>query len=200
MSHIKNHLREIGKGLQYYSSKYGNFIVLGDFNAEMSNPHMSEFCALYNLTNLIKEPTCYKNVDKSTSIDLILTNHARCFQHSGIHETGLSDFHKLTFTVLKMFYAKQKPRIIKYRDYKNFNNITFRMDLLKELSLSKLKKGDFDKFKVIVSDLFESHAPMKENILEATKHLLRTRAFERLLWFGPNFLISLEKKIHSSMN
>ena len=60
-----------------------------------------------------------------------------------------------------MFYAKQKPRIIKYRDYKNFNNITFRMDLLKELSLSKLKKGDFDKFKFIVNNLLESHAPMK---------------------------------------
>ena len=66
-----------------------------------------------------------------TSIDHILTNHARCFQHSGISETGLSDFDKLTFTVLKMFYAKQKPRIIKYRDYKNFNNVTSRIDLLK---------------------------------------------------------------------
>ena len=139
--------------------------MLGDFNAEMSNPHMSEFFALYNLTNLIREPTCYKNVDNPTSIDLILTNHARCFQHSGIHETGLSDFHKLTFTVLKMFYVKQKPRIIKYKDYKNFNNITFRMDLLKELSLSKLEKGDFDEFKFIVNNLLESHAPMKEKYI-----------------------------------
>ena len=94
--------------------------MLGDFNAEISNPHMSEFCALYNFTNIIKEPTCYKNVNKPTSIDHILTNHARCFQYSGIYEMGLSDFRKLTFTVLKMFYAKQKPRIIRNRDYKNF--------------------------------------------------------------------------------
>ena len=93
MSYIKNHLQEIGKGLEYYSWKYENFIVLGDFNSEMSNPHMSEFCALYNLTNFIKEPTCYKNVDKATSTDHILTNHARCFQHSGIYQTNLSDFH-----------------------------------------------------------------------------------------------------------
>ena len=93
LSYIKNHLQEIGKGLEYYSWKYENFIVLGDFNSEMSNPHMSEFCALYNLTNFIKEPTCYKNVDKATSIDHILTNHARCFQHSGIYQTNLSDFH-----------------------------------------------------------------------------------------------------------
>ena len=162
MSHIKNHLQKIGRGLDLNSSKYDNFIVFGDFNAEMSNPHMSEFCALYNFTNLIKEITCYKNVDKATSIDHILTNHARCFQHSGIYETGLSAFNKLTFTVLKMFYAKQKPRIINYRDYKNFNKATFRMDLLKELSLSNLQKGDFDKFKFIVNNLLESHAPMKE--------------------------------------
>ena len=162
MSHIKNHLQEIGKGLDYFSSKYENFIVLGDVDAEMSNPHMSEFSALYNFINLIKEPTCYKNVDKPTSIDHILTNHARCFQHSGICETGLSGFHELTFTVLKMFYAKQKPRIIKYRDYTNFNKTTFRMDLLKELSLSNLQNGDFDRFTFIVNNLLEYHALMKE--------------------------------------
>ena len=127
--------------------------MLGGFNEEMSNLQMNEFCALYNFTIRIKEPTRYKNVDKLTSIDHILTNHARYFQHSGIYETGLSDFHKLIFTVLKMFYSKQKPRIIKYRDYKNFNKNTFRMDLLKELSLSNLQEGDFDKFKFIVSNL-----------------------------------------------
>ena len=44
------------------------------------------------------------------------------------------------------------------------------MDLLKELSLSKLDKGDFDKFKFIVNNLFESHGPMKE------KHIRRNQA------------------------
>lgn len=29
---------------------------------------------------------------------------------------GVSDFQKQTFIVLEMFYAKQKPRTIKYRD------------------------------------------------------------------------------------
>ena len=194
LSHIKNHLQEIGKGLQYYSSKYENFIVLGDFNAEMSNPHMSEFCALYNLTNLIKEPKCYKNVDKPTSIDLILTNHARCFQHSGIHETGLSDFHKLTITVLKMFYAKQKPRIIQDRDYKNFNNITFRMDLLKELSLSKLKKGDFDKFKFIVNNLLESHAAMEEKYIRRNQAPFMNKSVRKAVMVRTQLLNKFRKE------
>ena len=70
-----------------------------------------------------------------------------------------------------MFYTKLKPKIIKYRDYKDFNKTTFRMDLLKELYLSNLQNRDFDRFKFIVNNLLESHAPMKENMLDATKHL-----------------------------
>ena len=64
LSHIKSHLQEIRNRLDYYSSKYENFMVLGKFNVEISNPHMIKFCALYNFINLITEPTCYKNVDK----------------------------------------------------------------------------------------------------------------------------------------
>ena len=39
------------------------------------------------------------------------------------------------------------------------------MDLLKELSLSTLQNGDFERFKFIVNNLFESHAPMKEKCI-----------------------------------
>ena len=113
MSHIENHLQEIGKGLDYYSLKYKNFIVLGDFNAEMSNPHISEFCEFFIISKTLLRDLHVTKTYKSASIDHILTNHARCFQHSDICEMGLSDFHKLTFTVLKTLKAKQKPRIIR---------------------------------------------------------------------------------------
>ena len=83
---------------------------------------MEQFCASYNLKSLIKEPTCFKSVDNLSCIDLVLTNHPKCFQNSGVYETGISDFHKLTFTVLKTYFQKAKPRIIKYRDYKHFDN------------------------------------------------------------------------------
>ena len=83
---------------------------------------MEQFCASYNLKSLIKEPTCFKSVDNLSCIDLVLTNHPKCFQNPGVYETGISDFHKLTFTVLKTYFQKAKPRIIKYRDYKHFDN------------------------------------------------------------------------------
>ena len=39
-------------------------------------------------------------------------------------ETGLSDFHKMMLTVMKVFYKKQKqkPNIVTYRNYKHFSN------------------------------------------------------------------------------
>ena len=58
----------------------------------MSNNHLQEFCAIFSLTNLIKESTCFKNPEQPTGIDHILTNHQKSFQHSCTYEMGLSDF------------------------------------------------------------------------------------------------------------
>ena len=66
-SHIKNYLRILSQRFNQYFSKY-DIIALGDFNAEMSNNHLQEFCAIVSLTSLIKESTCFKNPEKPTSI------------------------------------------------------------------------------------------------------------------------------------
>ena len=68
------------------------------------------------------------------------------------------DFHFQEFEHL-LFYAEQNPRIIKYKDYKNF---TFGIDPLRELSLSNPQNRDFDKFNIIVNTLLESNSSMKE--------------------------------------
>ena len=63
-SHINNHLQLLSEGFNQYFSKYDNIIALGDFNVEMSNTHLQEFSATFSLTNLIKESTCFKNLEK----------------------------------------------------------------------------------------------------------------------------------------
>ena len=90
---IQNHAVNLSKNLDFYSSKHENFIVIGEFTAEMTNNYLEEFCVSYNLRNLIKQPTCFKNPDNSTLIDHILTNHPKIFHSSSVYETGLSDFH-----------------------------------------------------------------------------------------------------------
>ena len=88
---ILNYLKEIGKNLDNYSSKYDNFILLGDLNSEPTEPVVRDFCQIYGCKNLIKDNTCFKNHEKRSCIDLIITNRPKFFQNSVTLETGLSD-------------------------------------------------------------------------------------------------------------
>ena len=56
-SNISNHLHRLTKGLDNYIGNYDNVIILGAFNSEFSEPCLNGFCEIYNLNNLVKEPT-----------------------------------------------------------------------------------------------------------------------------------------------
>ena len=92
---IQNHTVNLSKYLDFCSSKYENFVVIGDSNAEVTNNYLEEFCASCILKNLIKQLTCFKNLQRATLIDHILKNHPKTFHSSSFYETALSDFHKL---------------------------------------------------------------------------------------------------------
>ena len=79
---------------------------------------------------------------KTICIDLILINKHHSFQNSGVIETGLSDFRRMAVTITKMSFQKLKPRIINYRDYKYFDNVRYRNDLLQKSSSSYLEFND----------------------------------------------------------
>ena len=73
---ISNHLKEIGNNLDNYSSKYGNFILLGDINSEPTESAVKDFCEIYSCKNLIKDNTCFKNLLKPSCIDLMTIDMA----------------------------------------------------------------------------------------------------------------------------
>ena len=64
-----------------------------------------------------------------------------------VFKTGLSDFHKMSVTVIKMYYAKQKPSIVHYPKFKNFCNDSFIKHV--ELLLSKLCDQQIVLFKIL---------------------------------------------------
>ena len=75
-----------------------------------------------NLKNLVHDPTSYKNCINPTCIDLMLTNRMTYFQNTRTIETGLSDFHKMTVTVMKTNFKKHPAKVISYRHYKGFSH------------------------------------------------------------------------------
>ena len=166
-SMISNHLMILSKILEHYQPLYDNVILLGDFNSEYTDDHMTEFCSLFNLASLIKDKTCFKSLDNPSCIDLILTNRPQNFQNSGVIETGLSDFHKLTITVLKTSFRKKPPQIISYRSYKTFSKVNFRRDLEYYISGIDMYNISNDDFVNAFMYILDAHAPTKLKYVRA---------------------------------
>ena len=145
---LSNHIVALSKSLDLFTTKYERLLFLGDFNAGMEDSSIKIFCSNYSLTSMINKLTCYKNPDKPTCIDLILTNCPRSFQNSRVIETGLSDFHMIIVAVMKTSYRKIEPRVINYRDYKSFSNEGFRESLLENIKgkLSESSDKSFSNF------------------------------------------------------
>ena len=193
VSSIAKHSNQVSQGIDFYNAKYENHVFLGDFSAEATNPFVENFCVTYGLKSLIKVSTCYKNSSNPTCIDLILLNHPKSFQNSNVYETGLSDFHKLTFTVLKIFYDKQKPKIVNYRDYKSFDNTQFKNDLLKGLSFKKVSEENFEKMKDVSSKILNKHAPLKKKYVRSNQGNFMNKDLRKAIMTRSRFLNKFRK-------
>ena len=142
----------MNKGLDVYL-KHDNLLILGDLNSDLKDGCLNAFSNVNNLKSLNKEPTCFKNPNNPSCIDLFLTNRSRYFQNTSTIETGISDFHKLVVTVLKMFYKKQKPKTIQYKNYKTFNAQLPRIELEKNLAKIDLNNTTLNSYQCLTNML-----------------------------------------------
>ena len=126
---------------------------------------MTSFCKSYNLISIIKQPTCFKNPEKPSCIDLILTNRPKSFQSTCVIETGLSDFHRMTVSVLNMHFRKLPPKVITYRNFSNYDNANFinsLNDVLNEHENQEHLLNDPDCFYKVCVEVLNQHAPQKK--------------------------------------
>ena len=79
-NNISNNLMNLDKIIDRNCSCYDIYLCIGDFNLETSETALTDFCDLYKMKNLVREPTCFKNPDNSSCTDFFLTNCSRNFQ------------------------------------------------------------------------------------------------------------------------
>ena len=89
------------------------------------------------------------------------------FQNTFTIETGTSDFHKMVITVMKVFYKKQKPKIIQYSSHKNFDNQVFQRELNSELLKIDLNNAELSEFTEILLSILDKYAPNKLKFIRA---------------------------------
>ena len=95
----------------------------------------------------------------------MLKNKPRSFKNSNVLDTGLSDFHKMTLTVMRAYFVKQTPKVVYYRDYKKFSNDLFRNDILQAQALIDTKEN----VQTNIVNIFNEHAPLKKRYLRANQ-------------------------------
>ena len=104
--------------LDLYSAHYDYTILLGGFNFSIDD--LESFCESHKLKSLIKDPTCFKYIEKPSFTDLILRNSRYSFQNSFVIEPVLSNFDKMIVSVMKATFQKLKCKIVLSRDYTKF--------------------------------------------------------------------------------
>ena len=84
-------------------------------------------------------------------------------------ETGLSDFHLMTLTIMRKKVYKTESRIINYSSLKHFSNKKFRKSLIDNLSNQIYVNNDdgFNRFCKISIDTLNSFAPIKNKFVRA---------------------------------
>ena len=153
----------ITNALSVYSGAYDKFLLAGDFNLETTESIIDDFMYENNLKCIVKDKTCFRNPNNPTSIDLFLTNFSNCFQNTTAICTDLSDFHQMIVTVHKYSCVKAKPRLIHYRCYKDFDNISFRNELRARLSVT-VNDGELHE---VYLQVLNNHAPIKSKAVRA---------------------------------
>lgn len=144
------------------------YIVLGDLNWDWlsSTSALRDICDALHLTQLIQSPTCLniKCMDKSTLLDVILTNAPHKYSATGVFCNDVSD-HCMVACVRSTKMIKTRPRFIFKRNYKCFNEQAFLHEVFhSDLNLVCLMDDveiAWDYFKKTFLALIDKHAPLR---------------------------------------
>ena len=89
----------LDKALDSYSN-YEKVLLVRDFITEITEHYIESFLYEHELSNLVKEKTCFQNMQNPGCIYLLLSNNSYAFQQTTTVCSGLSDFHKLVLTII----------------------------------------------------------------------------------------------------
>ena len=152
---------EVEKGLDFYSSKYEKFILIGDQNCDPSGSVIRDLMASYNFRNTMKDPTCF-NSNSPNCIDLILTNGKGSLKSTTTAETWLSDFNAMILTAIADGFIMRGSRIKIYRDYKSYKPENFIRDIVANVLPYLPQRLDYCSLEEPINSILEKHIPIKK--------------------------------------
>ena len=77
-------------------------------------------------------------------------------------DTGLSDFHRMIVTIMKISFHRLPPKIRHYWDYSNYDNNIFPVSLFNESLKLSTDAIDLKRFVTVCIDTLNNHAPRRK--------------------------------------
>ena len=174
-----------------------HWFVMGDINLDMNFANsLCDVSMVFNLTNLVKGPTCFKG-DTPSSVDVLLSSEPQRFKSALNAQCSLSDFHNLTCVATKLHKQRVSPKTIYYRSYKKFDDETFINDVQNiPFSVCDVFDDVDDRlwsFNKLFSDVIDKNAPIKKEILKKPSHPYMNSRLRRAI-HKKNMLCNAYKK------
>ena len=149
---------------------FEHVIIIGDLNCNMlQNNVLSQMCPILNLTNIIREPTCFKS-NNPTLLDVMLVTKRRKFIKGFSIDTGISDFHNLIGGVMRQHAPVPPTKTIAFRKLKEIDYEKVNLELtsmkLEEIANEHDANGSFNKLHHQLVNILNRHAPKKHKVIK----------------------------------
>ncbi|KAF1394512.1 hypothetical protein PFLUV_G00001090 [Perca fluviatilis] len=189
-SAVSSALPSLMQLLSDFNSK--ELVAFGDLNWNWLQPASDDFrayCDSLNLFQIVDSPTRpnFKNPEKSSLIDVILTNAPHKYSTASIFANDISD-HCVVATVRNTKIPKTKPRIIVKRNMKHFSEQEFLNDLSnydwEKINTSTDIESAWSLFYEGFTNIINKYAPLK-------KYRVKGRDS---VWFSSDLAITLHER------
>ena len=94
---------------------------------------------------------------------------------------------------MKQHFPNQKPKVVIHRQYKNFRNDYFRIELENALLKYDFNNIDYDNFIKAFLTVLDKHAPIKEKYLRANHADFMTKQLRNTIMKRSNYLMIFSK-------
>nr|CAH7755416.1 unnamed protein product [Callosobruchus chinensis] len=190
---LDNAVEALDNVLSFLTPIHEDILVLGDFNVNfLTDNKISQCLQCYNLDQLVKEPTRITDHSATLLDPIFFTSIDKCQDVGTLSVETISD-HLAVYCNISFIFPKQTPRIVTFRDFKNFDQEQFTADLFSINWIDVIYIQNLDDKAKFISDniiaLFDHHAPLKT--IRVTK--------PRAPWLTPNLKLLMklrDKALH----
>ena len=92
---------------------------------------------------------------------------------------SISDHHNMVLTILRSSFKKCPPKIVTYRDYKLFDQISFKEELAEMLNANRVY--NYTIFEEIFLSVLNKHAPLKEQKIRGNPVKYMTKTLKKAI-------------------